>query len=201
MAAKLDGVANQQADACALVIGRLRLLHNERTSKVAPTIGCAATNSQYMADKVFCWTYKTKALANARCVYPAMLEETVVNDTVKPTDCAFTSQNETSLPQVLERGRYARHAAETVHRILATVAVNSRASYQSIHDHDLVAQVLHHLQFRTFRTMTPLMMSATICVASPTDFNSVVLVVENPISSMIMVEKELTTPFGIALHG
>lgn len=40
-----------------------------------------------------------------RCVYPAMLDETVVRETVKPTDWALTSQKQTSLPHVFERGR------------------------------------------------------------------------------------------------
>ena len=57
-----------------------------------------------------------------------MLEEIVVKDTVNPTDCAFTSQKHTRRPQVLLRGRYAMQAAETVHRMLATVAVKRRAA-------------------------------------------------------------------------
>lgn len=51
----------------------------------------------------------------------------VVRETVKPTDCALTSQKETSRPHVFDSGRYAIQAAETVHRRLATVAVIKRA--------------------------------------------------------------------------
>jgi hypothetical protein len=51
----------------------------------------------------------------------------VVKDTVNPTDCAFTSQKHTNRPQVLLRGRYAIQAAETVHSMLAAVAVKRRA--------------------------------------------------------------------------
>ena len=47
--------------------------------------------------------------------------------------------------------------------------------------------------------MAPLMISATICTASPTDLSSVVMVVLKPMSRMMIVEKELTTPLGIAL--
>lgn len=71
-------------------------------------------------------------------------------------------------------------------------------------------------QFRTFKVIAPPIMRATTCTASPTDLSSVVLVVENPynksqsvilylmmtfntMSSIIIVENELTTPFGIAL--
>lgn len=61
-------------------------------------------------------------------MYPAMLDEMVVSDTVKPTDCELTSQNETSRPHVLERGRYAMQAAATVQRMLAVVAVSRRAA-------------------------------------------------------------------------
>jgi hypothetical protein len=57
-----------------------------------------------------------------------MLDEMVVSDTVKPTDCAFTSQKQTSRPQVFDRGRYAIQAAATVQRMLATVAVMRRAA-------------------------------------------------------------------------
>lgn len=77
------------------------------------------------------------ALARERCVYPAMLEEMVVRDTVKPTDCELTSQNDTSRPQVFDSGRYAIQAAEIVQSRLATEAVIRRAilynvSYQSL---------------------------------------------------------------------
>ena len=56
-----------------------------------------------------------------------MLDDTVVSDTVKPTDWAFTSQKHTSRPQVLERGRYAINAAARVQRTFAQVAVRRRA--------------------------------------------------------------------------
>lgn len=57
-----------------------------------------------------------------------MFDEMVVKETVKPTDCALTSQNATSRPHVFDSGRYAMQAADTVHRRLATVAVIKRAS-------------------------------------------------------------------------
>lgn len=56
-----------------------------------------------------------------------MLDEMVVSETVKPTDCALTSQKLTRRPHVFDRGRYAMHAAATVHRRLATVATAKRA--------------------------------------------------------------------------
>ncbi len=99
---------------------------------------------------------------------------------MNPTDWALTSQKHTSLPHVLDRGRYAIRAAQTVQRMFAAVAVNSR-------------------EFGTFNVIVPPMIKATICTASPTDLSSVVLVVENPRSLIMIVEKELTTPFGIAL--
>lgn len=64
--------------------------------------------------------------------------------------------------------------------IFATVAVMSR-------------------ELGTLRVIMPPIKRATIWIASPTDFSSVVLVVEKPRSLMIIVEKEFTTPFGIAL--
>jgi len=42
-------------------------------------------------------------------------------------------------------------------------------------------------------------MSAMIWTASPTDLSLVVMVVSKPISRMIIVENEFTTPLGIAL--
>lgn len=113
-------------------------------------------------------------------MYPAILELIVTNDTANPTDCELMSQKPTNLPQVFDLGRYARQAAETVQRIFATVAVRS-------------------LELGIFNVIIPPMSNATIWVASPTDFSSVVLVVEKPMSRMIIVEKEFTTPFGIAL--
>lgn len=113
-------------------------------------------------------------------MYPAILELIVTNDTANPTDCELMSQKLTNLPQVFDLGRYARQAAETVQRIFATVAVRS-------------------LELGIFNVIIPPMSNATIWVASPTDFSSVVLVVEKPMSRMIIVEKEFTTPFGIAL--
>lgn len=50
-----------------------------------------------------------------------------------------------------------------------------------------------------FKVMVPLINSATTSVASPTLFSSVVLVVEKPRSWIMMVEKELMTPLGMAL--
>lgn len=108
------------------------------------------------------------------------MELIVTNDTANPTDCELMSQKLTNLPQVFDLGRYARQAAETVQRIFATVAVRS-------------------LELGIFNVIIPPMSNATIWVASPTDFSSVVLVVEKPMSRMIIVEKEFTTPFGIAL--
>jgi len=55
------------------------------------------------------------------------------------------------------------------------------------------------LQFGTVKITVPPMSREMICTASPTDFSFVVIVVSKPMSRMIMVEKELTTPFGIAL--
>lgn len=56
------------------------------------------------------------------------------------------------------------------------------------------------VQLGIFRMMVPPISKATIFTASPTDFSSVVFSVErSPKSFMMMVEKELTTPFGIAL--
>lgn len=60
-------------------------------------------------------------------MYPAIFDEIVVRETVKPTDCALTSQKATSRPHVFDSGRYAIQAADTVHRRLATVAVIKRA--------------------------------------------------------------------------
>lgn len=108
-----------------------------------------------------------------------MLDEMVVKATVKPTDCALTSQKHTSLPQVFDLGRKAINAAEIVQRRLAAVAVSKR-------------------EFRTLRMMVPPIRRATIWIASPTDLSSVVLVVVKPRSRMMMVEKLLTTPFGMA---
>lgn len=108
-----------------------------------------------------------------------MFDDMVTNETVKPTDCEFTSQKQTSLDHFSSRGKYAIQAAATVQRILAAVEVSN-------------------LEFGTFKVMVPPMINETTTTASPTDFNSVVFVVENPISSMIIVENELTTPFGIA---
>lgn len=47
--------------------------------------------------------------------------------------------------------------------------------------------------------MAPLMRRPIIWTASPTDLSSVVMVVEKPMSLMMIVEKEFTTPLGIAL--
>jgi hypothetical protein len=48
--------------------------------------------------------------------------------------------------------------------------------------------------------IAPLINKATIWTASPTDLSCVVIVVLKPISRMIIVEKEFTTPLGIALE-
>ena len=108
-----------------------------------------------------------------------MFEDIVTSEIVNPTDCALTSQKQASLCHFCSRGRYAIQAAATVHRILAAVEVSN-------------------LLLGTFNVIVPPMTRATITTASPTDLSSVVLVVENPISSMMIVENELTTPFGIA---
>lgn len=73
-------------------------------------------------------------------MYPAIFDEIVVRETVKPTDCALTSQNATSRPHVFDSGRYAIQAADTVHRRLATVAVIKRASV--IHVNKVIVQTL-----------------------------------------------------------
>jgi hypothetical protein len=48
--------------------------------------------------------HKTMALANDRWVYPAMFDDTVVRETVKPTDWTLTSQKQASRAQVRSRG-------------------------------------------------------------------------------------------------
>ena len=90
-----------------------------------------------------------------------MFEEIVTSDIVNPTLCALTSQKLTSLPHTWLRGRYAMHAAATVHKRLAAVAVMSR-------------------ELGTLSVTAPPMKSATTCTASPTDLSSVVRVVEKP---------------------
>lgn len=57
-----------------------------------------------------------------------------------------------------------------------------------------------HEQFGTLRMMLPPMIRATTCTASPTDLSSVVLVVLKPMSRIMTVENELTTPLGMALR-
>jgi hypothetical protein len=47
--------------------------------------------------------------------------------------------------------------------------------------------------------IAPLMIRAMICTASPTDLSWVVMVVLKPMSRMMIVEKEFTTPLGMAL--
>jgi hypothetical protein len=108
-----------------------------------------------------------------------MFEDIVTSEIVNPTDWALTSQKQASLSHFCSRGKYAIHAAATVHMMLAAVAVSN-------------------LLLGIFSVIAPPMTSAMIWTASPTDLSSVVLVVENPISSMMIVENELTTPFGIA---
>lgn len=134
-------------------------------------------------------------------MYPAIFDEIVVRETVKPTDCAFTSQNATSRPHVFDSGRYAMQAADTVHRRLATVAVTKRASI--VHVSKMAFKAIfrsNYAQLGTFRIKVPPMRSATICTASPTDLSWVVVVVSKPMSRIMTVEKELTTPLGIALE-
>lgn len=70
------------------------------------------------------------------------------------------------------------HPAATVHKIFAAVAVSRR-------------------EFGTFNVIIPPIIKATIKTASPTDLSSVVFVVVNPMSLMIIVENELMTPLGI----
>lgn len=55
------------------------------------------------------------------------------------------------------------------------------------------------IQLGMFKMTVPPMSSAMICTASPTDLSCVVLVVLKPRSRMMIVENELTTPFGMAL--
>lgn len=50
----------------------------------------------------------------------------------------------------------------------------------------------------TLRMIAPPMMRPIIWMASPTDFNWVVMVVLKPISRIMTVENELTTPLGMA---
>lgn len=92
-----------------------------------------------------------------------MFDEIVTSETVNPTDCAFTSQKQTSRDHFIDRGKYAMHPAATVHRILAAVEVSSR-------------------ELGTFKVIVPPITNDIITTASPTDFNSVVLVCVNPMS-------------------
>ena len=112
-------------------------------------------------------------------MYPPILLETVIKLTVKPTLWLFTSQKLTSRPHVFDRGKYAMHAAETVHSTLATVAVKS-------------------LELGTLRVMMPPMSRAMTCTASPTDLSSIVFEVLKPRSEVMIVEKELRIPLGSA---
>jgi hypothetical protein len=54
-------------------------------------------------------------------------------------------------------------------------------------------------QFGTFKITIPPIRREIICTASPTDLSLVVIVVSKPMSRIMMVEKELTTPLGMAL--
>lgn len=70
-------------------------------------------------------------------------------------------------------------ADDTIHIVFATVATANR-------------------ELGTFRVIVPAINNAITWTASPTDFSSVVFVVEKPMSLMITVEKEFRTPFGMA---
>ena len=107
MTSELDRVASEKASSRRWIIWGFGGLDYEWASEVAPTI-CRATSTALEMGLVrlnVLITYKIIALAIERCVYPAMLDETVVSETVKPTDWALTSQKQTSLPHVFERGR------------------------------------------------------------------------------------------------
>lgn len=107
MTSELDRVASEKASSRCWIIWGFGRLNYERASEVAPTV-CRATDTALETGPVrqtILMTYKIIALAMERCVYPAILDETVVSETVKPTDWALTSQKQTSLPQVFERGR------------------------------------------------------------------------------------------------
>lgn len=70
-------------------------------------------------------------------------------------------------------------AAQIVHKILASVAVANR-------------------ELGTFKVIAPPINSDIMTMASPTDFISVVFAVLNPMSWIMTVENEFTTPLGIA---
>lgn len=66
----------------------LRLLDNERAGEVSPAV-CGTKSMLEKTQEVAVRsidTHKIIALARERWVYPAMLEEIVVSETVKPTD-------------------------------------------------------------------------------------------------------------------
>jgi hypothetical protein len=92
------------------------------------------------------------ALTIVRWVQPAILDETVTKDTVNPTDCELVNQKHANLDYFCDAGRYAMHAAETVHKILAAVATSNP-------------------ELGTFNVIIPLMSRATIRTPSPTDWN------------------------------
>lgn len=71
------------------------------------------------------------------------------------------------------------HAAQIMQSVFAVVATSSR-------------------ELGTLSVIEPPIQRATTWTALPTEFSSVVLVVEKPRSRMMIVEKELTTPFGTA---
>ena len=112
-------------------------------------------------------------------MYPAIFEEMVTSEIVKPTDCAFVSQKETSRPHFCDLGKYAIQAEATVQTMFAKVDVKSR-------------------EFGTYSVTAPPISRATTCTPLPTELSSVVFVVGNPRSFIIMVENELITPLGMA---
>ena len=88
------------------------------------------------------------------------------------------------------------HPAAIVQSMLAAVAVRRRAALSLVR---FMSLRKIYLQLGTFRMIAPLMIRDTICTASPTDLSWVVMVVEKPMSRIMTVENELTTPLGIAL--
>jgi hypothetical protein len=108
MASSFDGVPRKKASSRTRVIWRLRLFHHKRTGEVSPTVCCAANIVNHLVfrrGREGLNAHKIMALASDRWVYPAILDEMLTKDTVKPTDWALTSQKHMSLPQVFDRGR------------------------------------------------------------------------------------------------
>lgn len=86
----------------------------------------------------------------------------VVKDTVKPMDCAFTSQKHTRRPQVFDRGRYAMSAAARVQSRFAAVAVKSRAEVILLASAIILVVPLQFLQLGTLRIIEPPIRRETI---------------------------------------